>query len=79
MKHLINSVKIAVNEKTYVKNPESSDLGKRIVESGIALISEVGFENFNFRKLGTRIGSNESSVYRYFENKHKFLIYLSSW
>ncbi|MGA9237457.1 TetR/AcrR family transcriptional regulator [Robiginitalea sp.] len=79
MKHLINNVKIAVNEKTYVKNPESSDLGKRIVQSGIALISEVGFENFNFRKLGARIGSNESSVYRYFENKHKFLIYLSSW
>ncbi len=79
MKHLINSVKIAVNEKTYVKNPESSEVGKRIVESGIALISEVGFENFNFRKLGARIGSNESSVYRYFENKHKFLIYLSSW
>ncbi|MDM9631359.1 TetR/AcrR family transcriptional regulator [Robiginitalea aurantiaca] len=79
MKHLINNVKIAVNEKTYVKDPESSDLGKRIVQHGIALISEVGFENFTFRKLGTRIGSNESSVYRYFENKHKFLIYLTSW
>ena len=79
MKHLINNVKIAVNEKTYVKDPESSDLGKRIVKHGIALISEVGFENFTFRKLGSRIGSNESSVYRYFENKHKFLIYLTSW
>ena len=79
MKDLINTVKIAVNEKTYVKNPESSDLGMRIVQSGIDLISEVGFENFSFRKLGSRIGSNESSVYRYFENKHKFLIYLSSW
>ncbi len=79
MKHLINNVKIAVNEKTYVKDPESSDLGKRIVQHGIALISEMGFENFTFRKLGARIGSNESSVYRYFENKHKFLIYLTSW
>jgi AcrR family transcriptional regulator len=79
MKHLINNVKIAVNEKTYVKDPESSDLGKRIVKHGITLISEVGFENFTFRKLGSRIGSNESSVYRYFENKHKFLIYLTSW
>lgn len=79
MKHLINNVKIAVNQKTYVKDPESSDLGKRIVQNGIALISEVGFENFTFRKLGSRIGSNESSVYRYFENKHKFLIYLTSW
>lgn len=79
MKDLIRNVKIAVNEKTYVKDPESSELGKRIVQHGIALISEVGFENFTFRKLGTRIGSNESSVYRYFENKHKFLIYLTSW
>jgi len=79
MRHLIKNVKIAVNEKTYVKDPESSELGKRIVEHGIALISEMGFEKFTFRKLGTRIGSNESSIYRYFENKHKFLIYLTSW
>ena len=79
MKHIIKNVKIAVNEKTYVKDPESSDLGKRIVEHGISLISEMGFEKFTFRKLGTRIGSNESSIYRYFENKHKFLIYLTSW
>lgn len=79
MKELIRNVKIAVNEKTYVKDPESSDLGKRIVQHGIMLISEMGFENFTFRKLGARIGSNESSVYRYFENKHKFLIYLTSW
>ena len=79
MKDLIKIVKISVNQKTYVKDPESSDLGRRIVQHGIQMISESGFENFTFRKLGTRIGSNESSVYRYFENKHKFLIYLSSW
>jgi hypothetical protein len=29
--------------------------------------------------LGEKIGSNESSIYRYFENKHKLLVYLSSW
>ena len=79
MKYLIKNVKIAVNEKTYVKDPESSELGKRIVKHGISLISEMGFESFTFRKLGARIGSNESSIYRYFENKHKFLIYLTSW
>jgi AcrR family transcriptional regulator len=79
MKDLIKIVKISVNQKTFVKDPESSDLGKRIVQHGIAMISEIGFENFTFRKLGALIGSNESSVYRYFENKHKFLIYLSSW
>jgi AcrR family transcriptional regulator len=29
--------------------------------------------------LGEKIGSNESSIYRYFENKHKLLVYLTSW
>ena len=29
--------------------------------------------------MGEKIGSNESSIYRYFENKHKLLVYLSSW
>lgn len=43
------------------------------------LIHEMGFDGFTFKKLGTHIGSNESSIYRYFENKHKFLLYLSSW
>ena len=36
-------------------------------------------ENIRLKKLGERINSNESSIYRYFENKHKLLLYLSSW
>ncbi|MBT8183864.1 MAG: TetR/AcrR family transcriptional regulator, partial [Eudoraea sp.] len=79
MKHLLQTIKIGVDEKTYVKDPESSELGKRIVEHGILMISEMGIESFTFKKLGIRIGSNESSVYRYFENKHKMLLYLTSW
>lgn len=63
----------------YVKDPETSDLGKKIIEHSIDLIDEIGFDNFTFKKLGERIGSNESSIYRYFENKHKLLLYLSSW
>jgi len=43
------------------------------------MINDMGFEAFTFRKLGAKIGSNESSVYRYFENKHKLLLYLASW
>ena len=42
-------------------------------------MDEIGFEDFTFKKLGERIGSNESSIYRYFESKHKLLVYLSSW
>jgi AcrR family transcriptional regulator len=62
-----------------VKDPETSSLGKKIVEQSILLIDEIGFDNFTFKKLGEKIGSNESSIYRYFENKHKLLVYLSSW
>lgn len=79
MDQLLHNIKIEINDKIFVKNPESSDLGKRIIESSIDLINEIGFEQFNFKKLGQHIGSNESSVYRYFENKHKLLLYLTSW
>lgn len=79
MDSLLSNLKIAVPEKIYVKDPESSDLGKRIVEHSIILIDEIGFDSFTFKKLGSLIGSNESSIYRYFESKHKLLLYLSSW
>lgn len=79
MDSLLSNLKIAVPEKIYLKDPESSALGKRIVEHSIILIDEIGFDSFTFKKLGTLIGSNESSIYRYFESKHKLLLYLSSW
>lgn len=76
---LMQSLRMGINDKLYIKDPESSSLGKKIVEESILLIDEVGFECFTFKKLGVRINSNESSIYRYFENKHKLLLYLSSW
>lgn len=79
MKNLVSNIKITVNEKLYVKDPETSDLGKKIIQNSILLIDEIGFELFTFKKLGDKIQSNESSIYRYFENKHKLLLYLSSW
>ena len=79
MQNLLTNISISVNDKLYVKNPETSELGKKIIEYSIILIDEIGFDNFTFKKLGDLIGSNESSLYRYFENKHKLLIYLSSW
>jgi len=72
-------IQIRVDEKIYQKDPESTELGKRIVEEGIRLIDELGFEQFTFRKLSERIGSTEASIYRYFGNKHQLLIYLISW
>ena len=71
--------KIKVNTKLYLKDPETSELGKKIIQNSILLIDEIGLEHFTFKKLGERIQSNESSIYRYFENKHKLVIYLSNW
>ncbi|WP_109299436.1 TetR/AcrR family transcriptional regulator [Aquimarina sp. AU474] len=79
MKYLLQDLKVRINDKVYIKDPESSALGKRIIEHSILMIDEMGFESFTFKKLGVKIGSNESSVYRYFENKHKLLLYLTSW
>lgn len=79
MDTILSNLKIQVNPKIYVKDPETSPLGKKIIEQSILLIDEIGFDNFTFKKLGEKIGSNESSIYRYFENKHKLLVYLSSW
>lgn len=79
MQSLFSNIKIQVPEKLYLKDPESSEVGRKIVEYSIKLIEELGFENFTFKKLGDAIGSPESTIYRYFENKHKLLIYLTSW
>ena len=79
MQSLLGNLKIQIPEKLFVKDPDSSDLGKRIVEHSIYLIEKLGFESFTFKKLGVEIGSPESTIYRYFENKHKLLLYLTSW
>ncbi|MBO6606501.1 TetR/AcrR family transcriptional regulator [Psychroserpens sp.] len=79
MKFLLSTLKISINDKIYLKDPESSDLGKRIIEHSIKLIDKIGFDSFTFKKLGALIGSNESSIYRYFDSKHKLLLYLASW
>ncbi len=79
MESLLSNLRITVPNCLYVKDPESSDLGKKIIEQSIQQIDELGIENMTFKKLGEAIGSNESSIYRYFENKHKLLMYLCSW
>lgn len=73
------SIQMKLNEKLFLRDPQDTRLGKQIIEFGILLIDEIGFEGFTFKKLAERIGSTEASVYRYFENKHLFLVYLVSW
>jgi AcrR family transcriptional regulator len=72
-------VSFKVNEKLYLRDPESSDLAKMIVKSSIDLIYEIGFEQFTFKKLALEIQTTEASVYRYFENKHRLLLYILNW
>jgi len=79
MINLLSNLKIAVPDKIFIKDPESSELGKKIIEHSIILIDDIGFDSFTFKKLGIKIESNESSIYRYFESKHKLLLYLTSW
>lgn len=68
-----------VNEKIYLRDPESSPVGKQIVKKAIDLIYELGFEHVTFKKLAAEIQSTEATVYRYFENKHRLLLYILNW
>ncbi len=72
-------INISIDPSFYCKDPESSALGKKIMQVGIEMIHELGYEAFTFKKLGVQINSNESSIYRYFESKHSFLVYLVNW
>jgi len=68
-----------MNEALFLRNPESSELGKNILKQSVELIYKTGFEAFTFKKLAIEIGTTEAGIYRYFENKHKLLVYLTAW
>lgn len=72
-------LQIKMNEKLFLRNPEQSELGRKIILHSIQLIHQNGFEDFTFKKLAKEMGSTEAGIYRYFENKHKLLIYLTAW
>lgn len=68
-----------LNEKLFLRNPQETTLGRKIIVASVQLIDELGFEQFTFKKLAQQMGSTEASLYRYFENKHRLLTYLISW
>ena len=72
-------VQIKMNPSLYLRDPEHSELGRNIIKFSIELIQKNGFEAFTFKKVAESIGTTEASVYRYFENKHKLLVYIISW
>lgn len=73
------NLKIKLNEKLYNRDPEETELGRKIIYRSINIIDQIGFEHFTFKKLAIEINSTEASIYRYFENKHRLLAYLTSW
>jgi AcrR family transcriptional regulator len=73
------ALQINMNPSLYLRDPEGTDLGKNIIKHSIQLIHDTGFEAFTFKKLAESIGTTEAGVYRYFENKHKLLVYIISW
>ncbi|MDQ3142750.1 MAG: TetR/AcrR family transcriptional regulator [Bacteroidota bacterium] len=73
------SLQIKMNVKLFLRNPEETELGRAIILQSIVLIHKAGFESFTFKKLAEKIGTTEAGIYRYFENKHRLLIYIVSW
>jgi AcrR family transcriptional regulator len=79
MDKLLSNITIKVNSKVYSKDPDSTELGKKIIQGSIDLIDEIGFEQFTFKKLAKKISSTEASIYRYFVSKHHLLVYITLW
>lgn len=72
-------VSFNVSDKLYLRDPESSELGRKIVQHAINLIYSLGYEHFTFKKLAAEIHTTEAGIYRYFENKHRLLLYILNW
>jgi hypothetical protein len=72
-------LQIKMNEALFLRNPEQTELGKKIIMHSIQLIHNNGFETFTFKKLAKEVGTTEAGIYRYFENKHRLLLYIVAW
>ena len=70
---------LSIPDGLFIKDPTQSKLGKKIISHSILLLEEIGFEAFTFKKLAKAMDSNETSLYRYFENKHLLLLFLVVW
>ena len=72
-------IKFKMNEKLFLRNPEETELGRNMLKQSIIFIHKIGFEAFTFKKLAKEIKTTEASIYRYFENKHRLLLYIVDW
>lgn len=73
------TLQLIMKNNLFVRDPQDTDLGRKIIQESIVMIDELGFESFTFKKLARRIESTEASIYRYFENKHRLLVYIIAW
>jgi AcrR family transcriptional regulator len=73
------TLQLQMNESLFLRNPQDTELGRRIIDQSIKMIDDLGIEKFTFKRLAESIDSTEASIYRYFENKHKLLVYLIAW
>jgi len=73
------TITFILNPHLYLRDPQRTDLGQKIIHTSVELIDKLGFEQFTFKKLAEEINSTEASIYRYFENKHRLLLYLIGW
>ena len=44
------NIKITLNEGLYLKDPQESDLGRRIIKHAILLLEDIGFELFQLQE-----------------------------
>lgn len=72
-------IRIQPNGYLVLRDPEDTPLGRNIVRNGLVLMHKIGFEHFTFKKLAEYMNTTEASIYRYFENKHRLLLYILNW
>lgn len=75
----MTTISFKLNQNLFLRDPQGTELGQNIIRESIIIMDAIGFEQFTFKKLADKIQSTEASVYRYFENKHRLLIYLIDW
>ena len=78
MKIFLSNIKIEIPLSFHIKALKILVLGEKILENGIKLIENIGFERFNIKELRKLISTSESAIYKCFESKHKLLNNLTS-
>ncbi len=72
-------VQFSLNNQLFLRDPEKTKTGRKLLKHSILLIHKQGLESFTFKKLAKAATTTEAVVYRYFENKHRLLMYIVSW